>query len=53
MDNTGTLLDIIGYSDGYYWVGDMALPLGAAADGQRVYVTSSREKVVKIFERLL
>jgi DNA-binding beta-propeller fold protein YncE len=52
MDNTGTLLDIIGFKDGQYWTGELSLPTDAAADGQRVYVISNQEGVVKVFEEV-
>jgi hypothetical protein len=50
LDNFGTLIDIIGYSNGQYWTGEMAFPTDVAADGQRVYVTLNQDGVVKLFE---
>jgi DNA-binding beta-propeller fold protein YncE len=59
IDNWGTLVDMIGYSHdsngkGQYWTGELNKPLDAAADGQKVYVTSNTNngKAVKIFEVL-
>ena len=49
MTNTGALIDIIGYSNGQYWTGNLTLPHDAAADGQHIYVISSQDQVVKIF----
>ena len=58
IDNFGTLIDMIGYShnsngNGRYWTGELSKPLDAAADGQKVYVTSNSDngKAVKVFER--
>ena len=50
IDNLGGLIDIIGYYSGQYWTGDLELPLDAAADNERIYVTSGQERVIKIFE---
>jgi DNA-binding beta-propeller fold protein YncE len=52
LDNTGALIDIIGYENGQYWTGELSLPTDAAADGQRIYVTSSHDGVVKVFEEV-
>jgi DNA-binding beta-propeller fold protein YncE len=52
MDNAGTLIDIIGYANGKYWNGVLSLPTDAAADGQRIYVTSNQEGAVKVFEEV-
>jgi sugar lactone lactonase YvrE len=49
ITNTGTLIDIIGYSNEQYWIGEITLPLDAAADGQFIYVISGQERMVKVF----
>ncbi len=49
ITNTGTLIDIIGYSNEQYWFGELVGPLDAAADGQLIYVISGQEHIVKIF----
>ncbi len=53
ITNTGTLINIIGYSNEQYWTGDLALPLDAATDGLLIYVISSQERIVKIFDGVL
>lgn len=50
MDSTGKLIDIIGYSNGQYWDGEIALPLDVAVSGSRVYVISSQDNTVQVFE---
>jgi DNA-binding beta-propeller fold protein YncE len=45
----GALVDIIGYQLGTYWTGELNVPIDAAADRGRVYVTSSNDHMVKIF----
>jgi DNA-binding beta-propeller fold protein YncE len=47
---TGTLVDIIGYQGGSYWTGELNVPIDAIVDGNRLYVTSSRDRMVKVFE---
>ena len=51
-NNLGTLVDMIGYDIGQYWTGDLSLPLDVAADGERVYVTSAQDGVVKVFAEI-
>lgn len=50
MDHQGTLLDAIGYQNGEYWTGDLAVPIDAAVAGGRVFVTSNKERKIKVFE---
>ena len=53
ISSTGTLLDIIGYSNQQYWTGELASPSDAASDGQLIYVISSRDHSIKIFDGVL
>jgi DNA-binding beta-propeller fold protein YncE len=46
----GALIDIIGYQFGSYWTGELNVPIDAATDGNQVYVTSSNDHMVKVFE---
>ena len=46
----GALVDIIGYQFGSYWTGELNVPIDAATDGIQVYVTSSNDHMVKVFE---
>ncbi len=50
MDRTGGLLDVFGYQNGAYWTGELEIPIDAASDGVRVYVTSSKQRRVNVFE---
>jgi DNA-binding beta-propeller fold protein YncE len=51
MDGAGALIDVFGYRSGSgYWTGEMMVPIDAASDGTRVYVTSSKEGSVNVFE---
>jgi DNA-binding beta-propeller fold protein YncE len=50
IDGEGALIDAIGYRDGKYWTGDLAVPVDAAADGERIYVTSNRQRLLVVFE---
>jgi len=50
MDAAGSLLDVVGYQNGAYWTGDFDIPIDAATDGVRVYVTSSKQHRVNVFE---
>ena len=50
MDATGVLLDAVGYRNGAYWTGELEIPIDAATDGTRVYVTSSKHGHVNVFE---
>jgi DNA-binding beta-propeller fold protein YncE len=51
MDPAGALIDVFGYRSGSgYWTGEMALPIDATSDGTLVYVTSSKEGRVSVFE---
>ncbi len=50
IDRWGALVETIGYRDGQYWTGDLVLPIDAAADGERIYVTSNRQQLLKVFE---
>jgi len=45
----GALIDIIGYQAGSYWTGDLKVPIDAATDGRSLYVTSSGDRLVKVF----
>ncbi len=49
-DGTGTLIESFGYQNSSYWTGELDVPVDAASDGMRVYVTSSREGKVNVFE---
>jgi len=44
----GALVDIIGYQGGY-GTGELDVPVDAAADGEYIYVTSSRDRLIKVF----
>lgn len=50
INGNGALIDSIGYRNGQYWTGELDLPVDAAADGMRIYVTSNRQKLLVIFE---
>lgn len=50
ITNTGILIDIIGYSNEQYWIGELALPLDAAANEQLIYVISGQDKTIKVFD---
>jgi len=55
IDSQGLLLDTIGYMasppDGqYYWTGELTVPIDAASDGQKIYVTSNKDRQIRIFE---
>jgi DNA-binding beta-propeller fold protein YncE len=50
LDPYGALLDVIGYAGGEYWTGELELPLDAATDGERIYVTSNRQRQLVVFE---
>jgi sugar lactone lactonase YvrE len=51
MDAASTLIDVFGYRSGSgYWTGEMMVPIDAVSDGTRVYVTSSKEGRVNVFE---
>lgn len=50
INSNGALIDAIGYRNGQYWTGEIDLPVDAAADGRRIYVTSNRQKLLVIFE---
>ena len=50
LDSHGVLIDIIGYSNGAYWNGELAMPLDVAADGLRVYVISSQSRSLQVFD---
>ena len=45
----GALVDIIGYEQGAYWTGELKVPIDAATDGRSLYVTSSKDRLVKVF----
>jgi DNA-binding beta-propeller fold protein YncE len=45
----GDLVDIIGYENGSYWTGQLNVPVDAATDGRSLYVTSSMDRLVKVF----
>ena len=46
----GILVDIIGYRLGSYWNGELEIPIDAATNGKALYVTSSNDRLVKVFE---
>jgi DNA-binding beta-propeller fold protein YncE len=46
----GALVDIIGYQLGSYWTGELNVPIDAATHGNSLYVTSSKDRLVKVFE---
>jgi DNA-binding beta-propeller fold protein YncE len=50
IDRWGELLETIGYRDGEYWTGELAVPVDAATANGRVYVTSNQQRQVKVFE---
>jgi hypothetical protein len=46
----GALVDIIGYeAGGTYGTGELDVPIDAASDGEYIFVTSSRDRLVKVF----
>ena len=49
MTPAGVLVDIIGYALGAYGTGELNIPVDAAADGSYIYVTSSRDRLIKVF----
>lgn len=58
-NNRGTLIDAIGVRGtmnpehperGLYLTGELVLPIDAAADGERIYVTSNRQRLLAVFE---
>lgn len=50
MDQEGILVDVFGYQLGQYHTGELQIPIDAASDGDRVYVTSSVDGRVQVFE---
>ena len=51
IEESGTLLDVVGYQDGQYWVGDLRVPIDAAVDADgRLYVTSSKDRRVRVYD---
>ena len=50
LDPFGVLLDVYGYQNGAYWTGELQLPIDAASDGLKVFVTSGGEGHVNVFE---
>lgn len=50
IDGDGALIDVIGYRGGQYWTGELAVPVDAAVDGTRIYVTSSGKRLLVVFE---
>jgi DNA-binding beta-propeller fold protein YncE len=50
MDQEGTLVDVFGYQLGQYHTGELRIPIDAASDGGRVYVTSNVDGRVQVFE---
>ena len=46
---SGGLVDIIGYENGSYWTGQLNVPVDAATNGNYLYVTSSMDRLVKVF----
>jgi len=50
MDQGGFLVDVFGYQFGQYHTGELRIPVDAASDGGRVYVTSSDDGRVQVFE---
>lgn len=51
MDQAGLLLDVFGYQSSQYHTGELLIPVDAASDGYRVYVTSGVDGRVHVFER--
>lgn len=50
MDQEGLLVDVFGYQLGQYHTGELQIPIDAASAGGRVYVTSSVDRRVQVFE---
>ena len=50
LDPFGVLLDVYGYQNGAYWTGELQLPIDAASNGLKVFVTSGGEGHVNVFE---
>jgi DNA-binding beta-propeller fold protein YncE len=46
----GALVGIVGYQLGSYWTGELNVPIDAATHGNSLYVTSSKDRLVKVFE---
>jgi hypothetical protein len=49
MTPGGALVDIIGYEQGAYWTGELKVPIDAAMSGSSLYVTSSKDRLVKVY----
>ena len=43
ISSQGELLDIIGYSEGQYWTGELSVPIDATAFGTKIYITSNNQ----------
>ena len=50
MSQWGLLVDVFGYQFGQYHTGELNIPVDAASDGNRVYVTSSADGRVQVFQ---
>jgi DNA-binding beta-propeller fold protein YncE len=50
MDRSGVLVDVFGYQASQYHTGELQIPVDVASDGHRVYVTSSADGRVHVFE---
>jgi DNA-binding beta-propeller fold protein YncE len=50
MNRFSVLIDVFGYQNGTYWTRELDVPIDAASDGNRVFVTSSEDGRVHVFE---
>lgn len=50
ISNLGLRLDTIGYANGEYWTGELSVPIDAAVIGNLIFVTSNKDRKVKVFE---
>lgn len=52
ISSQGILLETIGYRNGAYWTGELAVPVDAVAYGTKIYVTSNGQRQLRVFEVL-
>lgn len=50
MTPAGGLIDIIGYENGSYWTGDLLVPVDSVSDGNVVWVSSSGDGKINVYE---
>jgi sugar lactone lactonase YvrE len=52
ISNLGIRLDTIGYTNGEYWTGELSVPVDAAVYGAKIFVTSNKQRQLRVFEVL-